>query len=198
MTACTKTVRIALAAGMVFLTAAYCGKAPEEKPDKGRQPMKEHTNIGALFPAVTAKNLEGTMATVPDDARGKVTLVAVAFLQQNQGQLDSWLNPFVETFGSRDDVTFYEIPMISSGYIFMKPMIDMGMRGGLPQFKHKHVVTMYGDVRRYTDILGIDPRYGHAFLLDREGAVRWQGRGYATPEALRDLVDTAEKLSAAQ
>ena len=144
-------------------------------------------NLGKRFPVVNAETLEGKKATVPDDAAGKVTLVCVAFLQQSQSQLDSWLNPFYEKFGSRDDVMFYEVPMISGGYRFMKMIIDGGMRGGLPTFKHKHVVTMYGDVQSYKETLGVDPTSGHAFLLDQGGVIRWQEQGFSNAETLDSL-----------
>ncbi len=151
-------------------------------------------NIGNKFPEVTAKTLDGNKVTVPDEARGKVTLIAVAFLRENQSQLDSWLNPFYEKFGSRDDIMFYEIPMISGGYRFMRPIIDGGMRGGLPKFKHKHVVTMYGDVEQYIQALSLDPRSGYAFLLDREGSIRWQEKGFATDHTLQSLFTATEAL----
>jgi len=87
------------------------------------------------------------------------------------------------------------VPMINVGYLFMRYMIDGGMRAGIPSDQHKHVVTMYGNVEKYTKELNIDPRYGHAFLLDREGVIRFQGQGYPTPETLKELFDTAEKLA---
>jgi hypothetical protein len=93
---------------------------------------------------------------------------------------------------------FYEVPMISAGYKFMRFMIDGGMRAGIPDKKHRHVVTMYGDVEKYTQALNIDPRFGHAFLLDRDGMIRWQGTGFATKEMLADLFAAAERLSPKQ
>jgi hypothetical protein len=154
----------------------------------------ENPNIGRKFPVVKAKTLAGQEATVPDDAAGKVTLVCVAFLRESQSQLDSWLNPFYEKFGSRADIMFYEVPMISGGYKFMKPIIDGGMRGGLPEFKHKHVVTMYGDVQSYQQALNIDPRNGHAFLLDREGSIRWQEEGFSNEKNRASLFAATEAL----
>jgi hypothetical protein len=77
----------------------------------------------------------------------------------------------------------------------MKFVIDGGMRGGIPSFKHKHVVTMYGDVEKYLTALRLDPRYGYAFLLDREGAIRFQAQGYATEQLLQDLFTKAEALA---
>lgn len=161
----------------------------------GDQYMMDEKNIGKRFPNVTASSLAGTKESIPESCRGKVTLVTVAFLRENQGQLDSWLNPFYERFGNDPRFMFYEIPMISSGYKFMKIIIDGGMRAGLPSFKHKHVVTMYGDVEKYISELSLDPRYGYAFLLDRDGAIRFQAYGYATPQRLQELIGLAEWLS---
>jgi len=154
----------------------------------------KNPNIGKKFPAVKAETLAGQKITVPDAAAGKVTLVCVAFLRESQAQLDSWLNPFYEKFGSRDDIMFYEVPMISGGYKFMKMIIDGGMRGGLPEFKHKHVVTMYGDVQSYKEALDIDPTSGHAFLLDGEGIIRWQEQGFSNAETLGSLFAATEDL----
>ena len=84
--------------------------------------------------------------------------------------------------------------MISGGYKFMKLIIDGGMRGGLPEFKHKHVVTMYGDVESYKETLGIDPASGHAFLLDREGIIRWQDQGFSSAATLDSLFAATEAL----
>lgn len=155
----------------------------------------EAANIGMKFPNVTADSLAGAKESIPETCKGKVTLVAVAFLRESQGQLDSWLNPFYEKFGKRDGFMFYEIPMISSGYKFMKFVIDGGMRGGIPKFKHKHVVTMYGDVQSYLTALRLDPRYGYAFLLDREGIIRFQAQGTATEKQLQELFSKAEALA---
>ena len=156
---------------------------------------KTNPNIGKKFPEVKDDSLANTPVSIPDAAKGKVTMVVISFLHQNQSQLDSWLEPFVDKFGSKESYTFYEVPMISGGYKFMRPMIDGGMRAGIPTAKHKNVVTMYGDVEKYIKALSLDPKYGYAFLLDREGIIRFQGQGFANPETLKDLFDKAQTLA---
>jgi hypothetical protein len=186
---------------LAVVIAAQWG-LPGLLPAADPNPVKEgaimdavkNPNIGKKFPAVNAKTLAGQEATIPDDAAGKVTLVAVAFARESQAQLDSWLNPFYEKFGSREDSMFYEVPMISGGYKFMKMIIDGGMRGGLPEFKHKHVVTMYGDVDTYLQGLSLDKSNGYAFLLDREGIIRWQDQGFSNAETLGSLFAATEEL----
>jgi len=159
--------------------------------------MKEQTklNIGTKFPEIIAESLAKTRESIPESAKGKVALISVAFLRESQPQLDSWLEPFTEKYGSTQGFTFYEVPMISSGYKFMRSVIDGGMRAGIPKEKHKNVVTMYGDVEKYMNALGLDSRFGYAFLLDQEGIIQWQGQGFSTPETLKELFETAEKLA---
>jgi len=185
-----------LLASSVSGTSVTKSSAMAEQSER-RDGMTEQANpnIGKRFPEVTADSLAKTRESIPESAKGKVTLVVVAFLQQSQPQLDSWLGPFAERFGGKDGFTFYEVPMISSGYKFMRLIIDSGMRGGIPKEKHKNVVTMYGDVEKYMKELNLEARYGYAFLLDKEGIIRWQGKGFATPEALKELFDLAEKMS---
>lgn len=180
----------------VLLSGRYAHTQENQEPGrKNTMSEQANPNIGKKFPEVTADSLAKTRESIPGSAQGKVTLIAVAFLQQSQPQLDSWLGPFTERFGGRQDFTFYEIPMISSGYKFMSFIIDSGMRGGIPKEKHKNVVTMYGDVEKYMKELGLDARYGYAFLLDREGIIRWQDKGFSTPESLKELFAMAEKLA---
>jgi hypothetical protein len=157
--------------------------------------QNQKTNIGKLFPEVKSKSLAKNIEIIPDSAKGKVTLIAVAFLRESQSQLDSWLEPFTKEFGNNKAFMFYEIPMISSGYKFMRFIIDRGMRSGIPEPKHKHVVTLYGDVEKYINELGLDPSFGYAFLLDKKGRIQWQAEGFSTPEMLDELFVTAKKLS---
>ena len=159
--------------------------------------MKEQTklNIGTKFPEIIAESLAKTRESIPESAKGKVALISVAFLRESQPQLDSWLEPFTEKYGSTQGFTFYEVPMISSGYKFMRFVIDNGMRGGIPKEKHKNVVTMYGDVEKYMNELNLEARYGYAFLLDKDGIIQWQGQGFSSPESLKELFGLAEKLA---
>jgi hypothetical protein len=177
------------------LLAQNATKEKQQSARPNTMTEKTNPNIGKKFPEVKDDSLEKNPVSLPDAAKGKVTLIAVAFLRESQSQVDSWLEPFVERFGNKQGFTFYEVPMLHWGYKFMRFMIDGGMRAGIPQQKHKHVVTMYGDVEKYIKALNLDLRYGYAFLLDREGIIRWEGQGFSTPEALKDLFETAERLA---
>jgi len=66
----------------------------------------QNANIGTRFPEVNAQSLANTDESIPDSARGKVTLITVAFLRESQPQLDSWLEPFTEQYGGKVGLGF--------------------------------------------------------------------------------------------
>jgi len=152
--------------------------------------------IGTTFPALTADSLAGDTVTIPDPAKGKITLVVMSFKRDSQSQNDSWLGPFENEFGKKQDYFFYEVPMIRRRFVFMAPLIDSGMRSAIPDEKHKNVVTYYGDVEPYKRALKIEDIYlGYAFLLDRRGIIRWQGQGLAKPGDIKALLETARRIA---
>jgi ATPase complex subunit ATP10 len=154
--------------------------------------------MGTPFPKIKARSLAGTEFTLPDVAKGQVTLVAIAFRRQAQRMLDSWLVPFERAFGEQPTVTVYEVPMIE-GRIFkwMASTIDAGMRAGIPKEKHNHVVTYYGNAAKYRQILEMEDRsLGYIFLLDPEGRIRWRGEGFAEPDEIDRMITLTKEIAA--
>jgi len=152
--------------------------------------------IGLKYPTLTTDSLAGTKVTLPDSAKGKVTLVVMSFKRDSQSQNDSWLVPFEKEFGQQEGYFFYEVPMIRRRFVFMAPLIDSGMRAAIPNEKHKNVITFYGNVDPYKQALKIEDIYlGYAYLLDREGIIRWQGQGLAKAEDIKALIETAQGLT---
>ena len=132
-------------------------------------PKKERSkNQIQSFPTLKATSLAGSPVTLPDQAKGKVTLILIAFQRQAQAIIDSWLIPYLEEFMGKPGFTFYEIPMIEGLWwrLFSKS-IDNGMRMGIPQTRHEHVVTFYGKTTLYVDKLRMfDRSRAYIFLLD--------------------------------
>ena len=156
---------------------------------------KSEKIVGIKFPQISAETLAGKKIILPDSAQGKITLIIIAFKRESQPQLDSWLRPFMGEYGNKPGFTFYEIPMLAWYWKLMGWMIDSGMRSGIEKEKHKNVMTYYGDYSIYRRVLGLDDvTFGYAFLLDREGVIRWHSRGYATQNTIEEMIENAKKL----
>lgn len=140
------------------------------------------------FPRIEAETLSGEKLIFPEATKGKYAFILVAFKRQTQGEVDSWLNPFIEEFGRRDSVTFYEIPMISNKWKWMSKWIDAGMRTGVPEYKHDHVATYYGSLTQYFDHFKVDdPASVYVFLLDKEGNIIFSTSGSADNDKFSKL-----------
>jgi hypothetical protein len=151
--------------------------------------------VDIRFPDITAKTLAGNTITLPGSAKGKITLVTMAFVRDAQTMIDSWLKPFEKEFGQDDSFTFYEVPMIASSWKKFSWVIDSGMRGGIAKEKHNNVMTYYGDYDNYRKKLSMyNKNLAYAFLLDQEGVIRWAGKGYAIHETEKEMIETAISL----
>ncbi|MCU0643986.1 MAG: mitochondrial ATPase complex subunit ATP10 [bacterium] len=151
--------------------------------------------IGMPFPELKAETLSGIDMKYPDDVKGKITLILMAFKRETQRKIDSWLEPFSKTFENDTTVQFFEIPMLAGAWKLMSPIIDGGMRSGIPKQKHGNVTTFYGNVNKYCELLGIEDKSdGYVFLLDKNGVIQWRSNGFASEEKLKELFDNIQSL----
>lgn len=131
------------------------------------------------FPTVKGVSLAGTELALPGDLQGQTNLLAVAFDRNHQKEVDTWLPLFRELEERAPGLASYEIPTISGGWKPLRWFIDGGMKAAIPDPRtRRHTVTVYGDVGRVTDGLGLPDRDRIAVvLIDRSGEVLWMARG---------------------
>lgn len=151
--------------------------------------------IGKPFPALKGNALSKKEVTLPDDAKGFVTVIIVAFERDTQNQIDTWADTLLKRYDSDNTIKYFEVPMISGFYSFMSGIIDGGMRGGVPKPLHDNVVTFYGDRGPYFEAFGVDDKSKcYLFVLDRDGTVKYKERGYSDYPRLSKLFSVIDDL----
>jgi hypothetical protein len=150
------------------------------------------------FPRVEGANLEKRRFTLPADFEADWNVVLVAFRREQQADVDTWTPHLADLLRGRPDVSTYEVPTLTRAYRWMRPMIDGGMRSGIPdRAVREHTITLYIDKTPFKRALGIDDEeHIRAFLVRRDGAVRWSAVGRWTPEAGESLRDALDALAA--
>lgn len=149
--------------------------------------------IGKKFPEVESKSLSGDKVKIPADLKGDINLISVAFVREAQAMIDSWIEPFQKMCEGR---SAYELPMID-GYFWkiFSGFIDEGMKAGIPNEKHDHVVTYYGDTSEFRKELGIDDKsLAYVYLLDENGKILWSGKGFADEEGIENMAENLKKV----
>ena len=129
-----------------------------------------------LFPTVEGSNLEGEHFHLPSDFMGELNVVLVAFKREQQSDVDSWM-PFLKSVGeSRPYLRIYELPTLGRRYQLMRPIIDGGMRRGIPDAAVRATtITLYINKAPYRESLRIpDEDRIYVLLVDQQGQVSWR------------------------
>lgn len=146
------------------------------------------------FPAVTGRSLEHQTFKLPADFEGERNLVLVAFKRGQQADVDSWM-PFLRPLAAAHaGLRVYELPTLASGFSIVRPMIDGGMRGGIPDSTVRAAtITLYIDKQPFRTALKITSEDRiHVFLVDRAGQVYWRAEGPFTQTAGEELARLLE------
>ncbi len=161
--------------------------------ERKHQPDNDNL-IGEKFPMIAAETLAGNPITLPRDLSDNVCVLTVAFKQAAQAKIDTWAE-YVLDQNNFQDVCYYEIPLIKRIWKPLQGWIDGGMRSGIPEERHKNVITYYGDIRPYKRHLNVsDTADAYVFVIDKEGCIRYASQGYASPEKLQELKTVIDGL----
>ena len=132
------------------------------------------------FPEVTGRNLHGKDIPFPGDcAQGKNNVVIVAFFQEQQPLVDTWL-PQLETLSSSQiDLSYYELPTIKKVNRLLRWTIYKAMRSGIKDDgSRSRTVTLHIDKEPFKRQLGIKTEKDiFVYPLDERGRVTWQSQG---------------------
>ena len=136
------------------------------------------------FPQVTGSNLLRQKVTLPDDLRGELNILFVAFYQWHQAQVDSWIPLARQLEQSFPGVQFYETPVIQKMNVISKTFINEGMRAGIPnQTTREKTITLYIDKEEFRRALDIPNEENiWVLVLDGAGNVLWRTQGAYSPE----------------
>lgn len=135
------------------------------------------------FPSLKATLLTGKSIHFPNDVKGKLVFLTLAFddngeYKDQQKQSEEWQSFWQDSL-SHKGVDFYEIPMMSGKYWFIRFFIDGGMRRGIDPNLHKSVACFYGNKEKYADLLALKSYKNIvSCLLDQQGNILSIQYGY--------------------
>lgn len=155
--------------------------------------------VGERFPAIEGETVTDQKVQVPDDTRGKYTLVGMAFSKKSDDELQSWFQPvysrFLQDAGNAGlfadfayDVNVYFIPMFSglkkaaAGTAKKKALkkVDAGLQ--------PHILFYVGETKSYRDALNLEEKdQPYFFVLDKQGNVVYATEGAYTDRKMEEV-----------
>ena len=159
--------------------------------------------IGQIFPSIEGELLNSERITLPNDCKGKYTLVGLAYSQKAEEELRTWYDPSIEKFilkhgmfDSEYDVNIYFIPMFhgltkmtyAKSFKKIKELTDEEL--------YSHVIFYKGDIKGYKESLNFDDKEKPMFfLLDPEGNILKSFKGRFKDEyfeSVTEIIDEGE------
>ena len=155
---------------------------------------------GKMFPDMEAETVEDKKVKLPQETKGKFTLLGLAYSKKSEEELNSWFQPVFDKFiqktggvlaGFSYDVNVYFVPMFTgvnaaaTGTAKRKAIKNID-----PQLL-PYVLFYKGELKPYKDALDFEKKdIPYFFVLDPEGKIVYATSGKYT-DAKMDKVESA-------
>ena len=140
------------------------------------------------FPSLKAELLSGDKILFPEDLAAEYNILILVFEQNSQRLVDTWAKMILKEYEPLSNVSYYEVPMISTLYKPIGWQIDNWMRAGIPMQFHDNTATFYGNRKPYFEALGMDDKSScYLFVLAADGEILHRASGPMTDETEDEL-----------
>lgn len=141
----------------------------------------------AIFPAVTADDLNGRSVSLPSQLPGEPTIVFIAYKQEQQHDVNGW----IDTLGldPAQGAEFVEVPVVGRSTALIRSFVDNGMRSGIVDTNMRaRTITLYESPSLVNDPLGFTGRDEiRVLVVRRSGEVLWSTSGPVTQAGVDGL-----------
>ncbi len=144
------------------------------------------------FPKIEGSNLEGRKYKLPQDLDGKLNVVIMPFLREQQELVDQWVFFLMDLFQKKPELRFYEIPTLQARDKYFQMAVDEAMRAGIPdKSARERTITIYTNRDEFLPKLNIEGlEIIQIFLLNKDGQILWRSEGEFTKQKGIELKKT--------
>ncbi|MEL6191706.1 MAG: hypothetical protein AAFR66_06640 [Bacteroidota bacterium] len=152
--------------------------------------------VGTRFPDLTVERLSREEIILPNALTQEANILILVFERDSQFKVDSWAEFIISDHEAKPEVSYHEIPMISSFFKLASGWTDNGMRSGINPKLHDNVATFYGDRDPYFEGLQMSDKSSvYVFILDKEGIIRYREEGMVTAQKRQEFEEVLSQLT---
>lgn len=156
--------------------------------------------INEKFPYMEGENLKNEMVNLPEDVKGKHTIIGLAYSKKAEDHLKSWFEPAYNQFINKPDandifqitydVNLYFIPMFTGA---KRPAYQNTMKKVKETIDDRlepHVLFYSGKLKEYEEALKFDGKeIPYFFLLDEGGTIIYTTSGVYSERKMQEIID---------
>jgi hypothetical protein len=162
-------------------------------------PVALFAQLGNEFPYMEAETLTNEFLNLPEDTKGKHTVIGLAYSKKSEKDLRSWFQPAYQQFiykpetpslfAGNYDVNCYFIPMFTGAKrVAYKKSMDK-VKEDIDRRLLPHVLFYQGSLRDYKDQLNFDGKdVPYFFILDPEGKIVHATSGAYTDRKMQEIL----------
>lgn len=159
--------------------------------------------VGKTFPNMEAENVEDKKVKLPDDVKGKYTLLGLAYSKKSEDELNSWFQPVFEKFVQKTtglmatfsyDVNVYFVPMFTgvnaaaTGTAKRKAIKNVD-----PQLL-PYILFYKGELKPYKEALDFEKKdIPYFFVLDATGKIIFATSGKYTADKMDKIEEVMDE-----
>lgn len=156
--------------------------------------------VGKAFPEMEAETIEDIKVKLPQDTKGKYTLLGLAYSKKSEDELNTWFSPVFNKFiqkaegmmaGLGYDVNVYFIPMFTGVNAAATGTAKKKALKNTDPLLLPYILFYKGELKKYKDALDFEKKdIPYFFVLDADGKIL-----YATSGAFNeDKMDAIEEV----
>lgn len=158
---------------------------------------------GKQFPAMEAETIDDKKVRLPDDTKGKYTLLGLAYSKKSEDELNTWFSPVFNKFvrktdgllaGMGYDVNVFFVPMFTGvNAAATGTAKKKAMKNTDPQLL-PYILFYKGELKPYKDSLDFEKRdIPYFFVLDATGKIVYATSGAFTQNKLDEIEESIEE-----
>ena len=158
--------------------------------------------VGRTFPAMIAETVEDKKVSIPDDVRGKYTLVGLAYSKKSEGELNSWFQPVFTRFiqkstglfsGFTYDVNVFFVPMFTGVNAAATGTAKRKAAKNIDPQLLPYVLFYKGELKSYKEALDFEKKdIPYFFVLDPQGKIVYATSGKYSADKMDEIEENIE------
>lgn len=159
---------------------------------------------GKLFPAMVCEDYNGKKVNLPDDTKGKYTLLGMAFSKDAETNLKTWINPMYNKFIAKKDADVFDPTYSYDINLFFVPMFtginqlaSKSSKEKIKSLTDKELyayLLFYEDEKTYKEELDFKKKdVPYFFVLDKTGKIKYATFGSFDDKKMEKILDVIEE-----
>lgn len=156
--------------------------------------------VGDMFPELKGETLTDKNITIPNDTKGKSTIICLAWSDEAEKDLKTWYEPTYDKFIAKTelmadayDVNLYFVPMFTGTKAAAAASAKAQMKKDVQADLQPHIIVYRGEIDSYKDKLKMDDKKKpYIFVLDKTGKIVYVTSGAYTEDKMDAIDDVIE------